>query len=146
MGSHNFKERNIVERSVFNIRESNGVWKNSLILGLFFVMLAIVAPFTVTAECPPDCTINNPIDEKTFIDFIKRVAKDARDIVVPFAVMAIIFAGFKFVTASASGKAEETAKARKLLTWIIVGSAIIVGATVLIQAVINTMDKIRAPV
>lgn len=109
-------------------------------------MVGITAPFMVVAQCPPDCTINNPIDEKTFIDFIKRVAKDARDIVVPFAVMAIIFAGFKFVTASASGKTEETAKARKLLTWVVAGSAIIVGATVLIQAVINTMEKIRTPV
>ncbi len=107
-------------------------------------MLGAITPFIAAAECPPDCEFKNPVDENTFLDLLKRFAEDVRTVAVPFAVVAIIFVGFKFVTASASGNPAETAKARKLLKWVVVGSAIIVGATVLVDAVINTMKAIRS--
>ena len=106
--------------------------------------MGTLLPLVAIAQCPPNCTFDNPTDNRTLLDLIKRVAKDVRDVAVPFAVVAIVVIGFKLVTAAASGKAEETTKARKILLWVIIGSAIIVGATVLVDVAINTMQSIRS--
>lgn len=122
------------------------VWKNGLPALFFFAMVAIVLPLVTNAACPgPVGNPNgfpNPICAQTFLELIQSVAKAVRLIAVPFAVIAIIIVGFRFVAAAAGGKVEEVAKARKLFLWVLIGSAIIVGATILVEAVINTIKTL----
>lgn len=121
------------------------VGKNGLYAVFFWAILASVLPLVALAECPPSDNPNaypNPICANTFLELIQSVAEAARTIAVPFAVIAIIIVGFRFVAAAAGGKTEEVAKARKLFLWVLVGSAIIVGSTILVEAVINTIKTL----
>lgn len=83
----------------------------------------------------------NPIGSSTFADLVNNIAIAVRNIAIPFAVIAIIFVGFKFITASASGNQAELTSAKKLFVWVLIGTAIIVGASVLAQAVVNTIKS-----
>lgn len=114
---------------------SVSLWKSRLCAGLIFGMLgnAASAFATTTLKFP------NPIAVDSFLGLVKAIANAVRDIAIPFAALAIIFVGFKFVAASAAGKPEQVAKARTLFLWVLIGTAIIVGASLLAEAVVNTI-------
>ncbi|MEK7541264.1 MAG: hypothetical protein AAB533_00210, partial [Patescibacteria group bacterium] len=75
--------------------------------------------------------IPNPIASKSFPCLVKALSDAAITIAVPVAVVAIIFAGLKFVIAGAQGNEGEIKKARSMLFWIVVGTAVVVGSFVL---------------
>ncbi len=81
--------------------------------------------------------LENPIK----VDSIEAVILLAVDIAiyigVAFAILAIIFVGFKFVYAR--GKPEEISKAREWLMWIIIGLAVLISARVMVEIVKNTL-------
>lgn len=82
--------------------------------------------------------IQNPIAPvSSFPQLIDRIASALRTIVMPLAIAAIIFVGFKFVSAAASGNQAELTKAKTMLWWVLIGTAIVIGASVLAQAVVN---------
>ena len=60
----------------------------------------------------------------------------------PIVVIMIIFSGFKFV--AARGKPEEISKAKSSLIWVLVGAAIILGATVLKSVITGTVADIQS--
>lgn len=107
------------------------VWKNKLPAWLIFAILGI-ADFAYALE------ITNPISPvSSFPQLIDRIASALRTIVMPLAIAAIIFVGFKFVNAAASGNQAELTKAKTMLWWVLIGTAIVIGASVLAQAVVN---------
>lgn len=77
--------------------------------------------------------IPNPITSKSFPCLVKALSEAAITIVVPIAVIAIIFAGLKFIIAGAQGNDTQIAAARKMLFWIVIGTAVIVGSFVLAE-------------
>lgn len=111
---------------------SASLWKSRLYAGLLFGMLMNAAS-AFAFKFP------NPIAVDSFLGLVKAIANAVRDIAIPFAALAIIFVGFKFVAASAAGKPEQVAKARTLFLWVLIGTAIIVGASLLAEAVVNTI-------
>ena len=58
-------------------------------------------------------------------------------IAIPFAVLAIIIAGFRFIVGGMKGNAGEIQKAKTLFFWTIIGTAIVVGAYVIAQVAVN---------
>ena len=54
---------------------------------------------------------------------------------LPLAALMIIFSGFKFVTAG--GNEEQIKKARQMFYWTIIGAAVIIGARVIAEAVVQ---------
>lgn len=58
---------------------------------------------------------------------------------VSFAILALIFVGFKFVMAQ--GKPEEINKAKEWFLWIIIGLAVLISAKVIVEIVQNTLVK-----
>lgn len=52
---------------------------------------------------------------------------------MPFVVIFMIIAGFMFVTAR--GNEEQLTKAKTMLWWTIVGTAIIIGANLIVKAI-----------
>lgn len=104
------------------------MWKTLLMRGLVWHIL-VSAPATLAQTQPTN--IPNPIAAKNFPCLVKALSEAAIMIVVPIAVVAIIFAGLKFIIAGAQGNDGKIAEARKMLFWIVIGTAVVVGSFVL---------------
>ena len=85
-----------------------------------------------------DPTIINPLKADSFADLLKTLGDLALQIGIPIAVFFIIYSGLKFVLAR--GNPEEITKAKEMFKWTIVGTFILLGASVLVQAVVGTVQ------
>lgn len=86
--------------------------------------------------------IKNPLGEKikdiptligTILNFVLLVG-------VPIITLAIIYAGFLFVTAA--GNSEKLTTAKKTLLYTLIGAALLLGSYVIAQAIKGTVDEI----
>lgn len=102
-----------------------------------FYAIILALPFIAEAQFP-----NNPLRSTNFQALVRNAASIIRVVTVPFAAVAIIVVGFRFVTAVASGNAEEITKTKKILLWVIVGSAIIVGSTYISDVIVNFASQL----
>ena len=108
------------------------LWKTFSPSVLIYGMLA-VAHFAFADSG----TIDNPIAAKSFPCLIKTISLAAIQIAVPIAVVTIIIVGLRFVFAGISGNSAKVTEARKLLLYVVIGSAIIVGSFVLATAAVQ---------
>ena len=107
------------------------LWKTRLLRVFSFAMLGL-AHFSRAQTV----TFPNPIQASDFPVLIKDIAEAVVTVGVPIAVVALIFAGFKFVQ-GALGDAKAIEEAKKVFWWTLVGVAIIVGAWAIATAVYN---------
>ncbi|KKT81816.1 MAG: hypothetical protein A2V96_01775 [Candidatus Yonathbacteria bacterium RBG_16_43_6] len=70
--------------------------------------------------------LKNPIKYNTFSAFVAAVTKTAVQVLMPFVVLAFIYAGFLFV--KAQGNDKTLGEAKKAMTWSVVGALILFGA------------------
>lgn len=115
------------------------MWKNLLLFTLFSAILWVSAPF-VLANCHSGGFIPNPIAYCDFPALLCAVTNAVRDIGIVFAVLAIVIIGFKFLQASAAGNEAGIKDARKYFLWVLIGTAVVVGASVIAGAVINFLN------
>ena len=106
------------------------MWIN-LLCGLLFGVIILTAQAVLALEIP------NPIKARSFQELVTNLAKAIQIIAFVLAPVFIIVAGFKFITAATAGNASGVTNARKMFLWILVGTAIVVGASALAQAVVN---------
>ena len=85
-------------------------------------------------------TLQSPLDPKvtsigglvqTFIDVISYI-------LILFAVLMLVYTGLQYILAQ--GNSERIKELHKKLLWIVVGVAIVIGARVIIEVVINTLS------
>lgn len=107
------------------------LWKNKLRI------LIIPAIFSLPAQARAVVEFPNPIQANDLPSLVQSISTALITIVIPVSTIGIIWAGFKFVTASASGNDGELTKARKMLLWIILGTALVIGSSLLARAVVN---------
>lgn len=131
------------------------MWKTAFFILIFCAILTIGFSANVGAaeifETPPDLSggvdattdIPNPIETGSFFDLLDKISGALIIIGGPLAMAAIIFTGFKFVTASATGNAKALEDAKKMFWWVIVGTAIVVGSSLLVKVTINTIENLR---
>jgi hypothetical protein len=82
--------------------------------------------------------IQNPIaPTSSFLQLIINISKAVTMIATPLAIAAIVFVGFKLVVAAAQGNDKGLQDGKKMLWWVLIGTAIIIGASVLAQVVVN---------
>lgn len=81
--------------------------------------------------------IPNPIGTDSLTEVISNVASAARTIALVLAPVFIVVAGLQFLFAGESE--QKISQAKKTLWWTLIGTAIVVGADLLTQAVINTI-------
>ena len=116
------------------------------VFALPFVVFAqgATAPPAVDGNQPgataPQGGLVNPLRFTTLQDFLVAVLDAIILILFPFLVLAIVYAGFKFVTAQ--GKAEALSEARRALLWVLIGSLIILGAKALSIGIAATVRDI----
>lgn len=90
-----------------------------------------------------DVKINNPLGNISSIpQFIEALLNIVITIGVPIVALAIIYTGFLFVTAQ--GKPDKLTTAKKALTFTLIGAALLLGAWVLANAIVGTVEQIRS--
>lgn len=102
-------------------------------------MASTFLPFVALAqsqEVPP------PIKARTIGELIVDITSFVARIAVTLAAIAIIVVGFKFVSASVSGKVEGISEARKILLWVLIGTAIVVAARIIAPAIIESLKNL----
>lgn len=110
------------------------MWKTCLYSVVILVIFTVVS---VTDAA----TFSNPIESDSFPKLFNSVASALIIIAIPLAVVAIIFTGLRFVIAGSKGDQGELQKAREVFWWILIGSAIIIGGSLLVNAVVNTIKN-----
>ena len=105
------------------------LWKKWLWLAIPFGMI-VMGFFAFGAECPKEGdTYCNPLGSQTdFVDLTKKILGYLSSITVPIAGLAVIIAGLNFAIASASGNPSSLQKAKIILTWVLIGTAIVIGS------------------
>lgn len=130
---------------------------------VFVFLFAIIFPFFVNADQHPksagggknssagggdnsgvniDVKIKNPLGKiSTLPQFMEEILNIVITIGVPLVAIAIIYTGFLFV--KAQGNAEELKTAKKALMYTLIGAGLLLGAWVLANAIVGTVDQIR---
>ncbi len=109
---------------------------------ILLITEAFAFPLMARADAPPvgggGGAIKNPIPGITSVmDLIGNILKIVMMIGIPLCALAIIYAGFLFVTAG--GKDAQVTEARKAFFAAVVGTAIILGAFVIVKALQGTI-------
>ena len=85
--------------------------------------------------------IENPLGNDDLLGFVDTIIDAALKIGAVVAVLAVIFAGFKFVTAQGDEEAISTAK--KTLLYAAIGIVILLGARAISTVIINTVQGVE---
>jgi|CXWL01.1.fsa_nt_gi hypothetical protein len=108
-----------------------------IVFGLPFLLLSL--PLIAGAACGPN-ELCNPLGSTTLTQFLTRLLELVAQIGFPVIVVYIIYIGFKFI--QASGNPEELTKVRGMLMWALIGALIVLGATVLAEAIKVTVAEL----
>lgn len=84
--------------------------------------------------------LTNPLQFETLESFLVAILDALILILFPFLVLALVYAGFMFVTAQ--GKPEALSKARTAFLWVLIGALVILGAKAIAIAIEATVDEI----
>jgi hypothetical protein len=124
----------LVHRFNSDIYKKIWVWF-ILYIVLFRFESVYSAPVGCPADelCPPTVAQNIPELLEALVDILIKIG-------IPLAALAIIYAGFLFVTAR--GSEEQVKKAKKTFLYTIIGTAILLGAWVIISAISDTLIEI----
>lgn len=121
------------------------VLKYSFVVVLFFSFLfpAIVSHAEPKAGITVKTGIENPLsdDLKDIPAFIVAIINIVLLVGIPIVTLAIIYAGFLFV--SAQGNTEKLGTAKKALLYSVVGAGLLLGAFVLAEAIKGTVDQLK---
>jgi hypothetical protein len=86
--------------------------------------------------------ITNPIKATTLAQFLEQILAVVIQIGYLVAVFFIVYSGFKFVTAQ--GNESEVTKAKMMLLYTVIGTAILIGAHVISAAIQATVTSLSA--
>ena len=122
------------------------VWIIRLRVVLAFAMLGIVSfasalRFAIAANCKKPNEFCNPLAVNSFSALVTTIAEAVLKIGVPLAGAAIIFVGVRFVIAAASGNEGAVTKAKTMLWYVLIGTVIIVGGSVLADAIVKFVTE-----
>lgn len=90
---------------------------------------------------PINGVLTNPINVGTLTEFIAKILDIVLTIGFPIIALAIIYAGFLFVTAQGNSEKLETAK--KTLLYTIIGAAILLGSWIIASAIGGTITLLK---
>ena len=115
------------------------------ILGIVAAKWVLLLPAkTVLAQDFGDAEFDNPIGPDNFAAFTDDILDVVLTIGTVLVVLAIIYAGFMFVTAQ--GNDEKLKKAKHTFIWVVIGAVILLGAKTLGTIICNTAGEFDANV
>jgi len=107
--------------------------KSLLLLTLIFVFL----PLFYGQAQPPPGSFPNPITATSFTGLAEKIITWIINIGISVAVIMIIYSALLFMTSA--GNEEKVSKARKALTWSIIGLAILISSRAFIVLIKNIL-------
>ena len=117
----------MIKNPYFNCRQ---LWKRFLFTIFSYAIL-------IKAEQAWAIDITNPIKARNFGELINSLATALQYIAGILAPIALVIAGFKLIIGATSGDTKGVGEAKKMFGWILVGTAIAIGASALAKAVVN---------
>ena len=84
-------------------------------------------------------TLKNPLKVNTVGEVINAFLEIITYLLIILAVLAFIWTGFLFVYNASTGNSSKLSELKSRLLYIIIGVAIVIGARIIIQVVINTI-------
>lgn len=84
--------------------------------------------------------IKNPLKNDDLFAFVNSIIDAALKLGAIVAVIAVILAGFMFVTAH--GDEEKIKTAKKILLYAVIGMVILLGARMISEVIINTVKSV----
>lgn len=85
-------------------------------------------------------TLQNPLKVDSIGGLINALLEIITYLLIILAVLMIIWIGFQFVYNASVGNSSKLTELRSRLLWLVAGVAILIGARVIIQVVINTIS------
>ena len=82
----------------------------------------------------------NPLNSPDLITLVDKVLNVIIELAVPVLTVALVYAGYLFVTAG--GSEDKISTARTTFTWSVIGGAIVLGAKVVMTVVKATVDTL----
>lgn len=110
----------------------------------FIPILAFIfyIPTTVFAETASNTTgtftLSNPLKVDSIGGLVQNFVEIFSYIAILFAVLMLIYVGLRFILAR--GDSDKMKELKEWLMWIVVGVAVVIGARIIIQVVINTLS------
>lgn len=86
--------------------------------------------------------LKNPLKVNDINEAIRWFVNVLMKIIAPFIVIFFIWSGFRFVWAR--GKPDEIKKAKDMFLWTVIGTLLILGAWVITNAIIGTVNSISS--
>ncbi|MEI8338105.1 MAG: TrbC/VirB2 family protein [bacterium] len=84
--------------------------------------------------------LENPISANSIPAFLKSILTAATEIGAIVGALSIMYGGFLYATAQ--GDEEKLKKAKTTVTWAVIGTAVLIGAQVIITAVTSTVGGV----
>ena len=104
--------------------------------------LPTAVTFAQVGNPPASVVIKNPLGSNTTLTgLFTTLLQILLVFAVPIVVFFIIYAGFLYVTAQ--GKPDQISQAHRALLYALIGGVLILGGTLLIEVVQNTVDAVR---
>ncbi|OIO47716.1 MAG: hypothetical protein AUJ32_02165 [Parcubacteria group bacterium CG1_02_40_82] len=98
--------------------------KKFLIFPLLVIVFFLLSfAWQVFAQSNPTMELPNPLTATTFEDLVSSIATWFELIMVPLATIMILYAAFLFMTSG--GDEEKIKRAKRAITWAVVGVAIV---------------------
>lgn len=88
--------------------------------------------------------LSNPLEGGNIEDipsFVQQLLEIALQVGVPLIALAIIYTGYLFI--AAQGAPDKLTQAKQSLVYVVIGAAILLGAYVLAEAIMGTINAIR---
>jgi len=114
--------------------------KNLSLIILILSVLTVSLPLVVVkanAPAPSPTSLPNPISATSFADLIGDIITWIVNIGVSVAVIMIVYSALLFMTAA--GSEEKVSKAKKALTWSLIGLAVLLSSRALIELIKNIL-------
>lgn len=86
-------------------------------------------------------SIGNPLGNATLFSIIESIISGLVVLAIPIVVFMVIYAGFLFV--SAQGNVEKLEKAKRAITYALIGALILLGAEAISNLISGTVDSMR---
>ncbi len=86
-------------------------------------------------------TLANPLKAESFSDLIAAILQIMIQLGTPIAAICFVYTGFVFVTSEGDPKKLDTAKS--MFFWTVIGTAIILGATIILQILQSTVQSLK---
>lgn len=94
-------------------------------------------PPKATTDNKTFAKLQNPLNADSIEDVVFLSVDIAMYLGMAFAILSIIFVGFKFV--AAQGNEDKLKEAKSWLLWIVIGLAVLISARVIVDIVRNTL-------